>query len=664
MTQLNKIFKFSLVFSAITITNISIATTAIESSTEIDLSLHNSNMMFKKSPGEAAFRTRIVTEESFGGGGSLVESDWDRAYGTSGLSAPTLESVDENNVNILGRNLSINKTDLTIGKGKYQLTHALINNASYFYGFVDNFVGYVIETTHKGPRPGLDVRVVKVNTGRGVVEFTFEGDVFTPFRGGSESLVKTNDEYIYTDSMGGVKYFTITNPQVPSYLTHPQATLYKSVRADGYTVVRHLKIDNTYGEKIRTQSVTTNNGLQFWYNHAIENVTSDTELESFKWYYPIEIVALNNAYEQCAPNATNAQCSLIQQWQTANYRWDSANVPHDIFNKDVVFTVTDGANHKTDYFHELYDLDENQTGQFFEPRIVKIKNEVNGQHAGMEFDYSVPAGSIGNKVSRAEKTGYFSHGYSTSSNLGGGATFNRTGNIPRNIEILPSTGNPYRSLLSDGSVALFDSTRQNKVSTVILPSGAQVYYSYDDRGNITRKRSEPKEGSTLSVIEESVGFDVTCQNVKTCNKPNWVEDGKGNRTEYEYHPQSGGVAKITKPANKQGIVSVINFTYKELYARYKNVNGNVVQAETPIWVPKSESYCLTGNTNEDGACAIEGDKVSITFEYRGQNGINNLFRTAEVISFGGKSQRTCFKYDRYGNVSSITKAKGNGATCS
>lgn len=664
MTQLNKIFKFSLIFSAISIPFVSAATTVIDSNAESDLSLHNSNVMFKKTLGNVTLNNEVKSKADYSGGSEAPDNDWERVYGTSGLSAPVLESVDENNVNVLGRNLSINLNDLVIGTGKYVLSHSVINNASYFYGFVDNFVGYVIETTHKGPRSDLDERVVQVNTGTGAIEFRFEGNVFTPFRGGSESLVKTNDEYIYTDSMGNVMYFTITNPNVPSYGTHPQASLYKSVRADGFTVVRHLKIDNTYGEKIRTQSVTTNNGLQLWYNHAIETVSSDTDLESFKWYYPTEIVAINNAYEQCAPNATKAQCALNLQWQKSSYRWDSDNVPHDIFNKPVVFTVTDGANRETEYHHALYDINANLTGEHFEPRIVKVQNEVNGENAAIEYQHAVPVGSIGNKVTGAQKTGHVGHGYSTSSNYSGGATFVRSGNNPRSIEILASTGHPTKAQFPDGSVALFEDTDQNNVRSVIFPSGAETYYSYDDRGNTTYKITVPKEGSSLPTLQERASYDVTCQNIKTCNKPNWVEDAKGNRTEYSYHPQSGGIARITKPANEQGVVAVINLTYEELYARYKNENGDIVQADSPIWVPKSISYCLTGNTNEDGTCTIEGDKVLTTFEYEGQNGTNNLYPTAEVIRFDGKSNRTCFEYDRFGNVISTKEAKGNGATCS
>lgn len=78
-------------------------------------------------------------------------------------------------------------------------------------------------------------------------------------------------------------------------------------------------------------------------------------------------------------------------------------------------------------------------------------------------------------------------------------------------------------------------------------------FEYDARGNITKKTTYPKPGSGLVAIVVEAGYDATCSNQLTCNKPNWVKDALGNITDYTYHAETGLPATIKQPAAQDGI---------------------------------------------------------------------------------------------------------------
>ncbi|WP_204349817.1 hypothetical protein, partial [Klebsiella pneumoniae] len=65
-----------------------------------------------------------------------------------------------------------------------------------------------------------------------------------------------------------------------------------------------------------------------------------------------------------------------------------------------------------------------------------------------------------------------------------------------------------------------------------VPEGNGGTYSYDTRGNLVTKKIRAKPGSGLADIASSASFPATCANPVSCNKPDYVIDANGKRTDY------------------------------------------------------------------------------------------------------------------------------------
>ncbi len=142
---------------------------------------------------------------------------------------------------------------------------------------------------------------------------------------------------------------------------------------------------------------------------------------------------------------------------------------------------------------------------------------------------------------------------------------------------------------------------------------------------------------------------------KTCNQAEWIADAKGNRTYYSYHPQSGQVATITSPPDRNGHQAQTRYEYTQLSARYFDNSGTRITG-SPIWMKSAEKYCI--NSNYAGSCEA-GDEVVTQFEYNH----DNLRLTGTTVTADGVTLRTCYQYDRFGNQIGKTTPNANRPTC-
>lgn len=101
-----------------------------------------------------------------------------------------------------------------------------------------------------------------------------------------------------------------------------------------------------------------------------------------------------------------------------------------------------------------------------------------------------------------------------------------------------------------------------KIDTASLPERNGYDYDYDNRGNLTRitQIAKPNQGLANRIIFEA-DYPDACENPKTCNKPAWVKDAKGNQTDYSYYPEHGGVWTVTKPAQANDVRPMATYTY-------------------------------------------------------------------------------------------------------
>jgi YD repeat-containing protein len=161
----------------------------------------------------------------------------------------------------------------------------------------------------------------------------------------------------------------------------------------------------------------------------------------------------------------------------------------------------------------------------------------------------------------------------------------------------------------------------------------------DGRGNILTTTAYSHNSSDTLV--RTANYDTTCTNYKTCNQPNYVIDARGNRTDFTYDPNHGGVLTKTLPAGSNGIRPQTRYTYQQLSARYKDASGQLISGP-PIWKLVGTSTCQT-----QASCAGTADEIVTTIGYDG-----NLLPISETVRSGdGSISATTTKtYDVFGNL--------------
>lgn len=201
----------------------------------------------------------------------------------------------------------------------------------------------------------------------------------------------------------------------------------------------------------------------------------------------------------------------------------------------------------------------------------------------------------------------------------------------------------------------------NRVIREVMPEGDAIEYQYDIRSNRTRECRIAKGRviwSSLNAITEQVpqcnssaGDLVTttaymegptvwpCVNAKTCNKPSYVIDPRGNRTDYTWSTLHGQMLTETKPADAAGVRPVTTLGY----TAFTGTDG----ATFHLLTSKQEKIDATTTT-------------TTTFEY---DATNHWSLKSQIVDSGGLGLRTCFKFDAVGNLISMTEPRAGLGTC-
>ena len=179
------------------------------------------------------------------------------------------------------------------------------------------------------------------------------------------------------------------------------------------------------------------------------------------------------------------------------------------------------------------------------------------------------------------------------------------------------------------------------LTEVAYPEGNHTDYTYDARQNLIQTSITPKDGS--APIVTTMGYDSTCTNPKTCNKPNWYKDAKGNETDFAYDPNHGGITSMTLPADANGVRPQMRYTYTQLYP--KDVHGN--NGPNPVWRLTKTSTCRSVT---DG-CEGTADETVSEYVYNDPN----LLLTSKTVHAGDNSVSSTesYGYDATGNMTMV-----------
>jgi YD repeat-containing protein len=195
-----------------------------------------------------------------------------------------------------------------------------------------------------------------------------------------------------------------------------------------------------------------------------------------------------------------------------------------------------------------------------------------------------------------------------------------------------------------------------RLQRITYPEGNYVEYTYDARGNVLTRVSTPKPLVGGPVLTERAGFDATCDDPVVCNKPRWIENARGARTDFDYTPSSTG--SISRWGS--GTMSPIRVgTGKPITVTSPAVGGVRPQVRTIYsgGMPTSSSICRS-----QASCAGTSDEVVTTYEWGGSEAFaRTLF--GKVVSSAGQSLRTCYGYDSNGRRISETPPLAGLTSC-
>jgi len=235
----------------------------------------------------------------------------------------------------------------------------------------------------------------------------------------------------------------------------------------------------------------------------------------------------------------------------------------------------------------------------------------------------------------------------------GGSAYSVTDPLSR-TSVFVAEGSPVYSIgfISD-----------DRIADRYFPEGNHEDYARDGHGNVTTKTVVAKSGSGLSNLVSTASYPSSCSNIKTCNKPDYVVDAGGNRTDFTYDGSHGGVLTETGPADANGVHSVKRYSYAQRYAWIKNSGGTYSQVSTPVWVRTEERYCRTSATVSGGCAAGSSDEVVTAFDHGSNSGPNNLLVRGVAVTADSQTRRTCYGYDADGNRIFETKPRAGLTSC-
>lgn len=202
----------------------------------------------------------------------------------------------------------------------------------------------------------------------------------------------------------------------------------------------------------------------------------------------------------------------------------------------------------------------------------------------------------------------------------------------------------------------------HRLIRTIQPEGNATEYEFDQRGNLVRECKIAKGRVDWTAIastnvrqlrcDKVQGDLVTetafvgaptlrpseCVSMKTCNKPSYMIDPKGHRTDFEWSPDHGQILKEIRPADENGVRPETTYSY----TAFTGIDGAIF-------------HLLTAKTEKISATTA----TTTTFEY---DSANRFVLKSSVADSGGLNLRNCFKFDAAGNLISKTDPKAGPCT--
>jgi hypothetical protein len=622
------------------------------------------------------------------------------------VALPQYSTIDALGVNVFGNTVAPSVDTLAIG-GALGLSHSITLQGNLFtfdhgnHGYRDKFAGSV-RYTDIGKNKQLKVNgatyqqlwvmtASAMNDSAQFVEmcnglFTDDpANTCTAVQKSTQSyyeavkdkrhtLVRNGDSLVWTKPDGTEVYFF--------------GSYYKIIYPNGFTI-----------DATSAYSVKTNTGFQLKYDFVPDNRSLDATKsgiafagypsqalsDSTLWWTknPKYIRAINNAFEYCDQQAP---CTfLTKPWPTVTFEWPGG-MPRAFYLGKSVFSVTNPAGATAEFNYESQDANADEFGIVpsqlpaktnMAPRLVSIK-PFGALKPTISFTYKNAFRYASTSTSTSSYTDPSDPGILTNAAGIIGTSSYSSGRLQYDrgtsylgyrtrvdmIDVYPTILELAR--FDDGDRTLvFDTFHmENLITDEKFLSSSSKKYTYIN--NNVQLVTDQATGT-----HEAGGYPPSCinptadRNRKTCNKPGWVKDSKGNTTSFTYHDLSGQVESVTLPPNSKGISAVIRTKYGQKFANYiQQQNATKTISPTGIWLKVSEKTCINSATVGDTCAGGSADEVVTNYEYNN----DNLLLTAMTVTAANTAgcigtKRTTYEYDIYGNRIGETQPKAYPNSC-
>lgn len=475
--------------------------------------------------------------------------------------------------------------------------------------------------------------------------------------------------------------------------TEVRFTRPSSPTAASTSLLREIKYPNGFTITVTAggMSVNTNTGFQLKAiyeadtrpmektdNPNLINVPPYTTSASSGWsnMNPKYIKGINAAIKYCAWSVSTCDDSE-HDWPTAQFLWP-AGMPRTMFIGTSAVDVVNAQGLKTTYRFQAYDLAYNGSvvvppyvpGTEFSPRLVGISPP--GSAEQFTYDYknlfaTINMGDMGAYDVRLQASGVVKSAtrqglsvgydmlqqyYNDSINYANGPAPNGVSQVQLRGTVQGATGALNTATTADG-VIYFESSPRNFPTHFDKYSEPREDYEYT-RSNLTKITYN----TTAFYVAAEYPASCTSSTRKTCNQATRTRDANGNWTDYTYHTQSGQLASVTAPANKNGLRAQTRYEYTQLSAHYYDNTGAKITG-TPIWMKTAEKTCM--NSASTGNACSGNDEVVTRYEYDNDNLLMTGMTVTDPVS--GATLRTCFQYDIYGNQIGKTQPKAGLTQC-
>ncbi len=354
---------------------------------------------------------------------------------------------------------------------------------------------------------------------------------------------------------------------------HHQLRVSRAEKPDGevitWTYSYALMEDKCY--RSRLQSVSNNLGYMIHFDYAFDAADHTNELYA---YNKIEkITAINRTIYACPLDAF--ACSSNGggvNWPTLTYAFGAGTGAR-------TDTVTDALGHVTAFDYTIHYY---YGGGAPAVRLGAVRSPANPGANDVTYAWNSSGGLT---LTNAKGTHNYSFvvGPQTSGTVTGPNGYSRTvqardqwyGGIEPGVRtggvIGYFGGTTY--IISDtvnGRTTSYHNDQYARIDKITRHDGEYVEYTYDARGNVTDMRTVAKPGSGSADIHLYANYPEStlpaCTNPKTCNKPLWVKDAKGNQTDYSYISLHGGVFQEIAPAPGSGPYAGVRPTTEHQYS--------------------------------------------------------------------------------------------------